>query len=145
MSCCQKFQLMLMLIHSLLVCLETMLHCSVQSVYMQNFQKFLLIMIVLYLCWWLVFQHIMLFCQLALNILIHFLSFLLVPHVKLLAMISIDSQCLQCIMAESNIYQLQKIVIHWCNCHAIFIAFNVITINNSDSVVWNNILNCILE
>ena len=83
-----RVKLVLMLIHSLFVHLETVLHCSVQSGYsvgMQKFQKFRVI--VLYLYRTLVFQHIVVFGKLVSNILMQFLSFWLI-HGKLLLMVT---------------------------------------------------------
>lgn len=110
----QKFQMMW--IHSLFIHLETVYPCSVWSdhclviintVGMQKFEKFL--QILLYLCCWVVFQHIMIFrmhgmeyCQLILHILFQMLSYWLLRHTKLLLIAtnkywSINISCYQCI------------------------------------------------
>ena len=102
-------------IQSLFIHLETVLHCSmwsehclvINTVGTQKFEKFL--QIVLYLFYWLVFQHIMVFfihvmeqCQLILHILMQLLSFWLLRQTKLLLIatnkhLSIDISGLQCI------------------------------------------------
>ena len=142
---CAKIEFML--IHSLLA----ISHGLVQSFNMQNFQKFLLM---------LVFQHIMVFCQLIGNVLIHFLSFLLVGHVKSLSMV--PNRHFQLIAHIYNVYIYDRIdYMSITTSISTGVSFNlslngvitslyllhlilIIAINNGDSVSWNNIFNCIL-